>query len=97
MPAVRPLSALRPTLFAMADEAQRANILAVKAATERVKDDVARRGRRYTLRGRGGKQVPLGARADVKGPVERTHAHEARNEQCEQKGERGDMPDDEHK
>ena len=66
MPAVRPLSALRPTLFAMADEAQRANILAVKAATERVKDDVARRGRRYTLRGRGGKQVPLAARADVK-------------------------------
>lgn len=66
MPAVRPLSALRPSLFEMADAAQKANILVVRRSTERVREDVDRRGRRYTLRGRGGRQVPLSARSDVK-------------------------------
>lgn len=66
MPTVRPLSALRQSIFEMADAAQKANITAVRRATERLRDDVDRRGSRYTIRGRGGRPVPLGATADTK-------------------------------
>lgn len=66
MPAVRPLSALRPALLDMATAAQKANVAAVKAATDRVRAEVIRWGHRYTLRGRGGKQVPLSASSGVR-------------------------------
>lgn len=66
MPAVRPLSALRPALLDMATAAQKANTAVVRHATVGLGSEVSRRGRRYTLRGRGGRQVPLTAATDIK-------------------------------
>lgn len=66
MSGVRPLSALGPTVTSMAGAAQKANIRVVQKATVGLKGVVAGNGGRHHIRGRGGKQVALGASADVK-------------------------------
>lgn len=66
MPAARPLSALRPALFDMADAAQKANVEVVRRSTTAVAVLVETSGRRFVLRGRRGRRVPLVASSDVK-------------------------------
>lgn len=66
MTTVRPLSALHPVITEMATAAQKAQTAVVRHATVELGREVSRLGRRYTLRGRGGKQVPLDAATDVK-------------------------------
>jgi hypothetical protein len=66
MPTARPISALRPSILAMADAAQKANIQVIRGATKDLEVAVDTRGRRFRLRGRDGRRYPLEARSDVK-------------------------------
>lgn len=65
MPYVRPISALGPHIEGMADRAQAANAHVVKQATFGLRTVVANNGGRHHIRGRSGKMVALGAKADV--------------------------------
>lgn len=66
MPAVRSISALRPSVLAMADAATQANIEVVRKATVALSTVVEANGRRFKIRGRDGRKWPLEAANDVR-------------------------------
>ncbi len=51
----------------MGDAAKRANVEAVERSTKKLGVVVEAEGRRFHIKGRGGKKVPLGAKTDVRG------------------------------
>lgn len=63
---VKPLSAMGPTFTRMAGAAQAANVETVSEATGDLWKVTVANGARFTLRGRGGKQVPLTAAKNVR-------------------------------